>query len=921
MRLGRIIVHRCRSLFRRSRAEVDLQREIDLHIEQLAKEQMAAGMTESEAFAAARREFGSIVVTEESCRDMRGINFIDELARDLSFAFRTLRKSPAFTLTALLSLALGIGANTAIYSFMDAIMMRALPIPDPQNLVVVNWRAKGQPMVAHARHGDGYQTPGGITASGIFPYPAWESLRDHNATLSALFAFAGAGRLNLVAGNQAFLGDGEYVSGNYFSAIGTAPVAGRLFGNDDDRAGATTSAVISYRFWQRAFSGSPSAMGQTILVNRNPFTVVGVTAPEFYGVNPRGSPDIFLPLHSLAYVDPRVQKGDWFHERDNYWVEMMGRLRPGVTLRQAEVSMAGQFHLFVAATATNDKERSNLPTLWLQEGGSGIDSLRRRYSKPLYVLIAMTGVILAIASANVANLLLARSTARRREIAVRLSLGAGRSRIIRQLLTESVLMSLLGGLMGLFVTAFGIRFLTLLLANGRENFTLHAAIDTRILLFAISVSVVTGIVFGLAPAIQATKVDVTPALKESRAAAKRVQRFGFPFGLSHALVAGQIALSLLLVIAAGLFVRTLAKLHSVSIGFNTENLLVFNLNAGQAGYDETRGARFYESLRQRFAGIPGVRAATMTDIPLVAGSAGANGIRLPGTPTPRDRGPSTSIALVGPSFFDTMQIPILLGRPIGEQDTADAPRTVVVNEVFAKKFFPGRSSISQHFTVENKKPIDVQIVGVARNSRYASLTGEIPPVAYLPWSQEPPGWIIGGMYYEIRTLGDPLAFANTVRQIVHQVNSRLPVADLTTQVRYIDSTIAQERTFADLCTCFGLLALLIACVGLYGTMAYAVARRTNEIGIRIALGAQRGRVIWMLLREVLALSLAGLAIGLGVAWEASQFVASFLFGVHPNDLLVFGFSAMTLLTCALAAGYAPAWRASRIDPVEALRHE
>jgi predicted permease len=529
----------------------------------------------------------------------------------------------------------------------------------------------------------------------------------------------------------------------------------------------------------------------------------------------------------------------------------------------------------------------------------------------------MTGLILAIASANVANLLLARSTARRREIAVRLSLGAGRSRIIRQLLTESVLMSLLGGLMGLFVTAFGIRFLTLLLANGRENFTLHAAIDTRILFFAIAVSVVTGILFGLAPAIQATKVDVAPALKESRAAATRVQRFGFLFGLSHALVAGQIALSLLLVVAAGLFVRTLAKLHSVSIGFNTENLLVFNLNAGQAGYDETRGARFYESLRQRFASIPGVLAATMSDIPLVAGSAGSNGIRLPGTPAPRD----TSIALVGPSFFDTMQIPILLGRPIGERDKANAPRTVVVNEVFAKKFFPGRSPISQHFTVENKTSIDVQIVGVARNSRYSSLTGEIPPVAYLPWSQEPPGWIIGGMYYEIRTPGDPLAFANTVRQIVHQVNSRLPVADLTTQVRYIDSTIAQERTFADLCTCFGLLALLIACVGLYGTMAYAVARRTNEIGIRIALGAQRGRVIWMLLREVLALSLTGLAIGLSVAWEASQFVASFLFGVHPNDLLVFGLSTMTLLTCAVAAGYAPAWRASRIDPMEALRHE
>ncbi len=635
MRFTRILVHRFYSLFRRSRAETDLQREIDLHIEQLAKEQLAAGMSESEAFIAARREFGPVGLTKEQCRDMRRIGFIEELTQDLAFAFRTLKKSPAFTVTALLSLALGIGANTAIFSFMDAIMMRALPIPDPQNLVVVNWRAKGWPKVAHSQHGDGYKDARGTAVSGTFPYPFFESLLDHNDVLSALFAFAGAGRLNLVVGSHAFLGGGEYVSGNYFSAIGAPPGAGRLIGNEDDRAGAAAVAVISYRLWQQRFSGARGAVGQTIRVNGNPITIAGVTAPEFYGVNPRYSPDIYLPLHSLTDLDPRANGGDWFHERNNYWLEMMGRLRPGVTLRQAEVPMAGRFHQFVAATAANAKERSNLPELWLQEGGSGIDSLRRQYSKPLYILIAMTGLILAIACANIASLLLSRAAARRREIAVRLSLGAGRWRIVRQLLTESVLMALLGGLMGLFVTAFGIRFLTWLLANGEKDFTLHAGIDARILVFAISVSVVVGILFGLAPAIQATKVDVAPTLKESRAAAPRVRRL--PFGVSHALVAGQIALSLLLVIAAGLFVRTLNKLHSVSIGFNTENLLLFNLNAAQAGYDETRGSIFYESLRQRFATMPGVRAATMTDMPLVAGSSGSHGITLPGMLAQQDR--------------------------------------------------------------------------------------------------------------------------------------------------------------------------------------------------------------------------------------------------------------------------------------------
>jgi predicted permease len=375
--------------------------------------------------------------------------------------------------------------------------------------------------------------------SGLFPYPAWESLHDRGDAFSALFAFAGAGRLNIVVNDQAFLGSGEYVSGNYFSGIEAPPAAGRLIGAEDDRAGAPAAAVISYQFWQRRFNAAPNAVGQTILVNRNPFTVAGVSAPEFYGVNPRNSPDIFLPLHALAWLDPRAQRGDWFLERNNYWVEMIGRLRPGVTLSQAQVPLAGTFHQFVAATASTGKERANLPQLWLQEGGSGIDSLRRQYSKPLYVLMTMVGLILAIACANIANLLLSRATARRREIAVRLSLGAGRLRVIRQLLTESILLALAGGLMGLLVAAPGIRFLTWLLANGRDNFTLRAGIDIRILLFAMTVSLLTGIAFGLAPAIQATRIDVAPTLKEVRSSAqRRTRRFGLPFGLSHALVAG-----------------------------------------------------------------------------------------------------------------------------------------------------------------------------------------------------------------------------------------------------------------------------------------------------------------------------------------------------------------------------------------------
>lgn len=921
MRLIRVFRHRWQSVFRKSRAEADLTREIDLHIEELAKEYIATGVSESEARLAARREFGAVSLTAEQCRDKRRINLLEELRRDVIYGLRALRKSPAFTLTALLSLALGIGANTAIYSFLDAVMLRALPIPHPENLVVLNWRAHGWPDVAHSQHGDGYKLAGGVQVSGNFPYGAWQSLLQANDSFADLFAFAGAGRLNLVVANQASLGEGEYVSGNYFSGIGAPPAAGRLLSESDDRASAPPAAVISYPFWQRHFNGAASAVGQTVIVNRHSFTVAGVTAPEFYGVNPSNSPDIFLPLHYIASLDPRLEGQDWFHEGNTYWLEMMGRLRPGVSFQRAEIAAAASFRHFVVTTATKDKERANLPQLWLEEGGSGIDSLRRQYSKPLYVLLTMTMLILAIACANVANLLLSRSVTRRREIAVRLSLGAGRWRVVRQLLTESVLLAVSGGIGGLLAAELGIRFLTWLLSNGNNDFTLHAGVDFRILLFAVFLSFATGVGFGLLPALQATKVDVVPALKESRVNAARVHRFGLPFGLSHVLITGQIALSLLLVIAAGLFVTTLRKLHSVSVGFNIEKILVFSLNAPQAGYDGSHSAAFYEGLRERFARIPGVSSATMTDMPLVAGSSSRITIQVPGIAVEQDKGPSTSVTISGPAFFDTMQIPILLGRGITARDTVPGSASVVVNETFAKKYFADRNPLGRHFASSDKKPFDFQIVGVARNSLYASLTSEVPPLTYIPWAQVPPGWILGGMYFEVRTPGNPLALANTVREIVHQADARVPIADVATQVQYIDSTISSERTFAHLCTCFGLLALLIASVGLYGTMAYTVARRTNEIGIRIALGAQRGHVIWTVLREVLALLACGLVAGILIAWQSSQLVASFLFGVRAHDLAIFGISAAILTLCALAAGYAPARRASRIDPMEALRQE
>ena len=846
--------------------------------------------------------------------------FFEDLLRDSVFAIRVWGMSPGFTITVLLSLALGIGACSTIYSFMDAIMVRALPVSSPGNLVILNWQAKGWPKVVHSQHGDGYKAPGGITGSGTFPYPFYQSLRaDRNSPLSAVFAFADAGRLNLIARDQSFLGRGEYVSGNYFSVLGVPPSSGRPIDDEDDQSGANAVAVISFRVWQQIFGGTPGAIGQTIVINRVPVTIVGVARPDFRGVNPRYETDIFLPLRSMGYINQGTES--WFRDPYNYWLNIMGRNRPGLAPKQIESPLAGKFAQFLTSNATTDRERTNLPILWLEDGGSGLDSLRREYSSPLFILAAMSGLILLIACCNIANLMLSRFALRTRELAVRLSLGARRSRIFRQLLTENLLIGLIGGLIGLGVSEVGVRLLTWLLESTQPDLTFQAAIDYRVYLFAVSVSVLCSTLFGLAPAFRAVSTELS-SLRESRVAAHlgRNRRF-FGFRLTRVLIAGQVALSLLLVVASGLFLKTLVRLQSVPLGFNAEKLLVFTVDASQAGYDLLHSEALYEELRQRFATIPGVQEATMSDMLLVTGSANGEAIKVPGIPSSRDHRLSTSVALVGPSFFSTMQIPILNGRPISAADTASAPRAAVVNEVFVKRFFAGRNAIGAEFEFDDDKPITVQIVGIAKNTLFTSIKAEIPPVAYVPYSQPPPYWPMGPVFYSVRASGDPLALANTVRQITKQADLHVPVTDLTTQVHYIESTIAPERALAMLCTTFGFIALAIACIGIFGTTSYAVVRRTNEIGIRIALGAKRSTVLWMVQREVLISTIIGLSVGALVAWNMARLVSSYLFGVHPDDIFTFSFAAVALFSCAVIASCMPARRATRIEPMEALRTE
>ena len=905
----------------RRRKEDELREELQFHLAEEIDERQADGSPADEATWAARRDLGNATLVREDARTLWSWVLLEQLAQDVRYGLRGMFKNRLFTALAALSLALGIGANTAIYSFMDAILMRSLPVADPASLIVVKWHSgpvNRDQFVMHSGDGRTYRDPTGVIAA-ILPFPAFERLHDASApVLSSLFAHKQAGSVNVIIKGEAELAQGEYVSGDFFRGLAVVPAAGRLIHGDDDRAGAAPVAVLSAGYSQRRFGDAANAVGQPILINSVPFTVIGVTPPEFFGVDPATAPHVYLPMRATSLLLEQIGK-QAFVEQTYYWVEMMGRLKPGVEIVRAQAELAGPFGQWVASTATDDQERANLPALRLEAGAAGLDSLRRQYSKPLYVLLGMVGLILAIACANTANLLLARSAARAREIAVRLSLGAGRWRVVRQLLTESVLLATLSGALGILIAVVGMRVLTQLLANGQEAFTLHAELNWHVLLVTLALSLMCGMLFGLAPALQATRPALMPRLRDRSVSGTGARLRAARPRLTQLLVVGQIATSLLLLVAAGLFVRTLSNLQSVSLGFNRDNVLLFELNAPQAGFPESRVADFYTDLRRRLSEVPGVREVTLSHASLIRAGR-SHPIAVDGRPTQ-----GTRVLWTGPRFFTTMQIPIVRGREIAESDRRGALPVAVVSELFAKTNFGDADPIGRHIEIGGSLrvggvPLVLEVVGVAASARYGGLKGEIPPVVYVPFPQLPPTQM-GKMTYAMRTENDPLRYAGAVRQIVHEADGRVPVTNLKTQAADIDQTINQEIVFARLCSAFAILALTIACVGLYATMAYAVARRTSEIGLRLALGAGRGSVIWMMLRDVCVLAAVGLAIGASAALSASRLVESFLFETTPNDPRAVALAAAILLLSALAAGYGPARRASRVDPLTALRHE
>ena len=918
-----LFVRKLRWLLHRSAREAELRQELQFHLDEEAEEHRHEGLTDDEARRAARRDLGNLTLVEENTRAVWGWIVLEQLGQDVRYALRTMRHNLGFSVLALLSLALGIGANTVIYSFMDSLFLRTLPVGHPESLAVLNWHSPGRigGGANHVMHGmDGSTwSDGNGTSSGIFPFGAFERIGENTTLFSSLFAYYPTEKRTLVLKGHAEIAAGEYVSGEYFRGLEVAPVAGRLMVAEDDRAGARLVTVISTRLSERLFEGAANAIGQPILIDNLLFTVVGVTPPDFFGVDPDASPDFYVPLHSNLVLDGTeswAKTPKTYLDRNHYWIQIMGRLRTGVSLTQVQATLAPQFHEWVAATATNEGELASLPALTTKAAAGGLDTLRRRYSRPLYVLWAMVGLILAIACANIANLLLSRSTARQREMAVRLSIGAGRLRLIRQLLTESILLALVGGALGVLLAIWGVRFLSALLANGQDNFALTPGVNWHVLAATCAVSLVCGSIFGLAPAIQSTRPEIAPSLKDGRVAERsaRVRVGVWHVSASQVLVIAQIVFSLLMLVAAGLFVRTLSNLQAIQLGFNRENLLMFELNARQAGHADPEILSFYAELRNRFAAIPGVRHATLSHASLLTAGRRLE-LRVSGTPAL-----DTWILNTGPAFFATMQIPLLLGREIDDHDQPGSLGVVVVNERFAEIHFGGQNPLGRRITLGGPHPRDMQIVGVAADAHYGRLKDDIRPVIYIPYNQgDYPR--VQQMVYALRTAGDPLAEARTVREIVRQADSRMPVMNVTTQAAEIDRSMNQEIIFARLCTAFAILALVIATVGLYGTMAYGVARRTGEIGIRMALGAQRGAVVRMILRQALALAAVGLAIGVPAALGASRLVESFLFGVKSSDPAVLIVAVLALLGAALTAGYMPAWRASRIDPLMAIRHE
>jgi len=897
-----------KAITRREQLNCEIEDELTFHIEEYAKDLMRSGISQDEALRRARAEFGGIAAQKENCRAAWGTRIWDELHADVRYGLRMLAKNSGFTVIAIGSLALGIGANTAIFTIARQVLLDKLDVYKPEDLRLFAW-TDGENRVPIRIWGHWNETTHNCTS---FSYPVYQQLRRQNSVFEDVFAFKVIPQLTVTVDNKPEPVTAELVSGNYYSALGVNTVLGREIQNSDDGApGSGAVVVISDEFWSRNFGRSPDVIGKTIEVNLTPVTIIGVNPREFTGASSvQISPDVFLPFSMEPIAAPNGAKS-LLTNPDQWWVLVMGRIKPGISDESARGAMDVLLSNAVRSTMIVEKSQS-VPRFAMEDGSRGEDLNGEKFTRPVYVLMVLAGVVLLLGCANLANLLLARASGRQRELSVRLALGAKRARIMRQMLTESLLLSAAGGIAGLLLGYCGRNAIPHLMSSSWDTAAIHVRFDWKIFGFTAAVSFLTGLLFGFMPAWQAMHAQIIRGLKENVHSSVR----GSSNFSGRMLVVVQIALSMLLLVGAGLFIRTLTNLNKNHPGFRPDNLVLFEIQAPNTRYPTPKNIVLYRQIEQQLSSTPGIRSVTLSKNPLIAGNVSNDDFVPDSLPLKLNGKAFVDDNVVGQSFFATLGIPILAGRSFDGTDTETSRLVAVVNQQLVKEYFPNINPIGRTF-LSNKNHIE--IIGISGDTRYADLRNDPPATFYTLYRQQPKGE--PSMTFEISSNIEPSALVPVLRDAVTSVDKDLPMLNIRTQNAQISDRMKQERIFASLTSGFGLLALILACIGIYGIMTYTVSRRTNEIGIRMALGAQAGRVLRMVLGEAWWLALVGVMAGVATALAMGHLIASMLYGLKPYDPSTLVIAALLLIFTAVAASWFPARRAARIDPMRALRHE
>lgn len=900
----RRFLYKLRNFVHPDRAEQDLAREIGSHLALIEDDFRRRGMSGDEARLAAKRAYGGIEQAKELHREARSWLWLEQVRQDFRFSIRTLRNGPGFSLTAILTLALGIGANTAIFSLIDAVMLKALPVSHPEELMQVNM-AK--------RDIWGVEDP-------FVSNPVWEQLRDVQDIFSGLFGYAVA-RFDLAARGEARYVQGNYVSGQFFDTLGLRPITGRVITTADDRRGCPGTAVLSYGFWQSEYGGRTGVAGTTISLDNHPFEILGVIGPGFTGVDVGRESDIYVPL----CAEQIISGGNGLLDgRRGGWLRVIGRPKPHLSMNQVESRLKTLAGPILEATIPPDVKPSQQEmylkrTFDVQMAANGLSSIRSKYRMALMVLLVIVGAVLLIACSNVANLLLARGAARQREIAIRMALGSGRSRLMRQSLIESLLLSLTGAVLGIIFAHWSARLLVGFLVSNvyRENQVfLDLSIDSRVLAFTIGLAVLTGLLFGLVPAWRATCVDPQSAMKAN---ARGITKGG-KFALGKALVVVQMALSLVLVGGAGLLLATFIRLETLDPGFERAHVLLMDVDLGEKATSPARRGVVFARVLEQLRALPGVHSASDSDVTPLGGAVDANYLQIDGYTSQNVERELVFLNEVSDSYFETLGTHLLAGRDFNAHDAAGSPKVAIVNESFAQKYLHGQSPIGHRYRPEqgNKLGDLVEIIGLVRDAKYLDLREDFHPTVYVAARQNTnPGQVVT---FELRAAGDATAMIQEAKRAANSVD---PDASLQfkTLAGQVEQSLARERLLATLAGFFGGLALLLAMIGLYSITSYNVTQRRSEIGIRMALGAQQSRVLRTVLGEVTILIGIGLTIGLAATAGTTHFITSLLYGVTANDPWVLFVTAMMLALVAAIAGFLPAWRALRLNPMNALREE